>query len=209
MPNSVFTSQRHRDDAYSDIVPAGYTSNALRLFVEDIGRRPDSQVLDIGPVCGENISFFAQWMKKVYICDMFIRLDRDRRKGLPVSRIWRHLDYPPESFDGIVMWDLCDHLDDREVDRLVKLCHIMVKPGGIVILSAPGKQEVDLVQPAVNCFVIQDGFRLLSRRQPHLDLPVYNRPNRDVLAMLVPFDPAKSFTARSGLREFLFRRKRF
>ncbi|MBW2407438.1 MAG: hypothetical protein JRF17_08730, partial [Deltaproteobacteria bacterium] len=36
-----------------------YTSNALKLFMEHLNQHPQSKVLDVGPVCQENIRFFA------------------------------------------------------------------------------------------------------------------------------------------------------
>jgi len=181
--------------------PADYTSNVLRLFVEAIERRQEVQVLDVGPVCGENISFLAHRVRRLYVCDMFLRVDRDRRKGVPLSWTWQHLDYPPQSFDGILLWDLVDHLDDREVVRLVELCRTMVRPSGMVTVFVLGEHVLSHV---VNSFVIGDGFRLHLRPQPHLDLPLHVRQNQEVLSLLTPFIPVKSFIYRNGLREFLF-----
>ena len=134
---------------------------------------------------------------------MFVRLEQNRRKGLPFAHAWHHLDYPPESFDGIILWDLGNRLDDRELARIVKLCHTMVKPSGMVMISALGEQEV---MPAVNSFVIGDDFKVYVRTQPHLYLRFHGRQNRDVIDLLSPFTAIKSFIYRNGLREFLFQR---
>ena len=182
---------------------ASYTSNVLRLFVEGLERRQEGEVLDVGPVCGSNITFFAQRVKKLYVCDMFLLLDRNRRNGLAFNRVWQHLDYPPRSFDGILLWDLVDRLDDTEVGRLVELYENMLRPDGIVMGIVLGKQAIP---QAVNSFVIGDGFRLSLRPQHHLNLPFYLRQNREVLALLAPFRPVKSFIYRNGIREFLFQR---
>jgi len=134
---------------------------------------------------------------------MFLRLNRDRLNGVPPSRIWRHLDYPPQTFDGIQLWDLLDRLDDREAGRLVELCHTMVKPKGMVIVFALGEQP----SPSqLNAFAIGEEFRMSVRPQPHLDLPTNFYHNRQVIAMMAPFSLVKSFIYRSGLREFLFQR---
>ncbi len=178
-----------------------YTSNVIRLFVEGLERRQAGQVLDLGPVCNDNISFFARRVKRLYVCDMFLRLDRDRRKGLPPNRTWQHLDYPPQSFDGILLWDLADRLKDHEVRDLVKRCHTMSRPGGMVMVFVLGQKAT---LPVVNAFTMGDGFRLHLRPQPHLDLPTHLRQNREVLSLFAPFNPIKSFIYRNGLREFLF-----
>ena len=180
-----------------------YTSNALRLFAERLERRREGQVLDMGPVCCENIRFFANRVKRFHVCDMFLRLDRKRRNSLPLSQAWRHLDYPPQSFDGILLWELVDRLDDREVKRLADLCYTMVKPKGTVLVFVLGEQSAP---PTVNTFVIRDGYQIYQRLQPHLDLPLHRRQNREVLSLMEPLRPIKSFIYLHGFREFLFQR---
>jgi len=175
----------------------------LPMFVNGLKQRQETQMLDVGPICSENINFFARRVKRLYVCDMFVRLEQERRKGLPPNRAWQHLDYPSESFDGIILWDLGNRLDDKDMARMVKLCHTMVKPMGMVMISALGEQEVT---PAVNSFVIGDEFQVYLRTQPHLDLRFHGRQNRDVIDLLSPFTAIKSFIYRNGLREFLFQR---
>ena len=70
---------------YASLEPelASHTSNVLPLFVNDL----EGQVLDVGPVCGSNITFFAQRVKRLYVCDMFLFLDRKRSKGLPLNKV--------------------------------------------------------------------------------------------------------------------------
>lgn len=182
----------------------GYNSNALKLFIEHLDQRPQSRLLDIGPVCQENIRFFARRVWKHYICDMFIRLDRNIRKGDPVYHIWKELDYHPESFDGILMWELADRLDEQDVGRLVTLCHSMLKPGGMAMVMVMGDQ---VASSETKSFVVGQNHRMYLRPQPHLELPLRGRQNRDVLSMMAPFIPAKSFICRPGFMEFLFRRE--
>ena len=182
----------------------GYTSNILKLFIEGLEDQPQKQVLDVGPACHENIIFFTRHVKRLYICDMFFHLMRCLSKKRPVSQIWKHLDYPSESFDGILLWELTDRLDEQEAVELVELCYKMLKPGGMVVVFVLGEQSVSSV---VNTFVVGKDFRVHLRPQPHLHLPLSDRQNRDVLAMMAPFTPVKSYVCRHGLREFLFKRE--
>lgn len=182
----------------------GYNSNALKLFTEYLDQQSQSRLLDIGPVCQENIRFFARRVWKHYVCDMFIRLDRHIRKGEPVYQIWKELNYHPESFDGILMWELADRLDEQDVNRLVTLCHSMLKPGGMAMVMVMGDQ---VGSSETKSFVVGQNHRIYLRPQPHLELPLRGRQNRDVLSMMAPFTPAKSFICRPGFMEFLFRRE--
>jgi len=140
---------------------------------------------------------------RLYVCDMYLQLDRKRRKNISISNPWQHLDYPPQSFNGILLWDLIDHIEDNEVSRLVELCIKMLRPSGLLMVISLGEQET---QRVVNSFVIGEGFRLELRPQPHLDLPFHMRHNREVLSLLAPFTLVKSFIHHNGLRQFLLQR---
>jgi hypothetical protein len=200
---TAFTADRKNTDLKHDSGAVGYSSNALKLFMEHLQQGTETKLLDVGPVCQENIRFFAGRVKTLYVCDMFIRLDRCIGKGGPVDRIWGKLDYPPQSFDGILLWELADRLDDPDVERLVRLCHTLLKPGGMVMVVVLGDQPG---AAEANAFVVEENFRVRLRPQPHLHLPLRSRQNRDVLSMMAPFVPAKSFICRPGFMEFLFRR---
>jgi len=192
-----------REEGSLESEPFTHTSNVIRLFIKSLEQQQKGQVLDIGPVCSENINFLGQYARTLYVFDMFLQLDRERRKNLPINSLWQHLDYPPQSFSGILLWDLIDYLEDNEVSRLVELCIKMLRPGGLVMVFSLGEQET---QTVVNSFVIGEGFRLDLRPQPHLDLPFHMRQNREVLALLTPFTLVKSFIYHNGLRQFLFQR---
>ncbi len=189
--------------AKPEVVTADYTSMSLPLFVDHLEQSPEAQMLDIGPVSGNNISFFTQYSKKLYICDMFSHLDKICRQGLPLAHLWSHMDYPPQTFEGILLWDMGDHLEDPDLAKLVELCLSLVKPGGLIMLLA--QEEQPNLSP-VTAFVIKNNFTLSLRPQPHLSLPFNYRHNRDVIAKMSPFTMIKSFIYRTGLREFLFRR---
>lgn len=201
---TAFTADRKNTDLNHDPGAVGYTSNALKLFMEHLQQRPERNLLDVGPVCQENIRFFASRVKKLYVCDMFIRLGRCIRKGSPVDQIWDKLDYPPQKFDGILLWELADRLDDPDVKRLVTLSHTLLRPGGMAMVVVLGDQSRS---SAANAFVVGQNFRVYLRPQPHLHLPLRSRQNRDVLSMMAPFIPARSFICRPGFMEFLFKKE--
>ncbi|MCP4668314.1 MAG: class I SAM-dependent methyltransferase [Deltaproteobacteria bacterium] len=193
--------RRAEEDAVSAPDSIYHTSMILRIFCDRLERQPESHVLDVGPVCGDNISFLARRVTRLTICDMFFHLDQVRREGLSPGRIWSHLDYPPESFDGILLWDMPDRLENPELAGLVELCRTLLKSGGMVVIFSLSEEETPGV---VDAFVVGEDFQFHQRRQPHLTLPMNRRQNRDMLALLTPFEPVKSFIHRTGLREFLF-----
>ena len=182
---------------------ADYTSMMLQRYCETLDRSSMAQVLDVGPVCEENITFFAQRVRRFHVCDMFSRLNRNRREGLPSKKVWKHLDYAPHSFDGINLWDFIDHINDDEIGKLADLCHTLLKSRGMMLVTSFEQQSAP---SQIISFVMQDNYRLTFRSQNHLDLPCYYRSNRILTNMLSEFASVKSFIYRNGVREFLCKR---
>jgi predicted SAM-dependent methyltransferase len=197
-PTAPVHDYSHSGSSFDD-----YTSMMLQMYVETLNKYSTAQVLDVGPVCEENITYFAQRVKRIYVCDMFLRLSRNRHKGLPTEKVWEHLDYAPNSFDGINLWDFIDHLNDDDIGRLVNLCHTALEPGGMMMVTSFEEQSAP---SKIHSFVIKDGYRLNFRLQNHLDLPCYYRSNRIITDMLSEFQTVKSFIYRNGVREFLCKR---
>ena len=181
-----------------------HTSNVLKVFTERLKRSQNAQLLDLGPVCGENINFFAKRVKRLFVCDIFLRLDLACRRGLPTTNVWQHLDYPPLSFDGIMLWGLIDYLDDSEVRKLLELCNTMLKPSGTLLAVV---QDELTITSTINSYVIADNFEVYPRPQPHLSLSLRTRHNRALLTIVAPFIPIKSFVYRDGIREILLQPK--
>ena len=190
------------DDPHARRLLSDYTSMMLQMYFETPDQASTAQILDIGPVCEENIAYFARRAKRFYVCDMFLRLNRNRRNGLPTENLWEHLDYAPHIFDRINLWDFMDHLNDNESRKLVNLCNIFLKPRSMLIASS---FEEPSAPSQIHSFVIKDGDQITFRLQNHLDLPWYYRSNRIITEMLSEFGTVKSFIYRNGVREFLCR----
>ena len=198
------TSPAH-DDSQPASPLADYTSTMLQIYMRTLAQSSKAEILDVGPVCEENITYFAQRLRRFHVCDMFLRLNRNRRGSLPTQRVWEHLGSEPHRFDGINLWDFIDHLnDDDDVSGLLNLCHASLKPRGMMMVTSFEEQSAP---PQIYSFVIKDGYRLTFRRQNHLDLPCYYRSNRIITNTLSEFQTIKSYIYRNGVREFLCRRE--
>ena len=199
----ISSTTRHGNISEAESFPVGYNSTILKEFVDTLENLQDAQTLDLGPVCQENITFFALRMGRHYVCDMFLGLKRENRKDLHPSNGWKHLDYPERNFDGIQLWDLCDRLEDGDVIQLVELCYTMLRTKGLLMLIAFEKKPTSSM---ANTFVIGQGYRLDIRPQPHLELPWKFRHNRALTSLLSSFTIVRSFRYHSGIREFLFKK---
>ena len=200
MATSITPDQK---DPNAALYPASYTSEILKLFIDPLARLKDGQMLDVGPVCEENVMFFASRLRRHYVCDMFLRLIREQSVARHSRNVWRHLDYPARFFDGIHLWDLCDHLDDKKVSQLLELCLSMLQPGGLLMLTAFEKPPSP---DRVNSFIIQNNYRISYRVQPHLNLAWHCRHNRALMSMLAGFSIVKSLRYRNGIREILLKK---
>ena len=192
------------DDPHVGSPLSAYTSMMLQMYIESLSRYSRAEILDLGPVCEENIRYFAQRVKRLHVCDMFLRLNRTRRKGSPAKKVLDHLDYEPHSFDGINLWDLIDHLSDDVIGRLVNHCYTLLEPRGLMIITSFEKQSAP---SKIHSFVIKHGCQIAFRLQDHLNLPWYYRSNRIITEMLSEFSTVKSFLYRNGVREFLCKRE--
>ena len=200
MATSITQGQR---DPNAAISPVSYTSEILKLFIDPLVRLKDGRILDMGPVCGENVMFFAGRLRQHFVCDMFFRLIREQSVARHSRNVWRHLDYPAGFFDGIHLWDLCDHLDDKMVNQLVQRCFSMLRPGGLLLLTAFEKPPSS---GRVNSFIIQNDYRVGFRVQPHLNLDWHCRHNRALMSLLSSFRIIKSLRYRNGIREILLKK---
>ena len=185
-------------------VDMSFTSKALSAFIAKVNSHSMAQILDLGPVCNENINIFAHRVKKLYICDVFSHLARALKKGAGSKRWWRQLDYPSGTFDGILLWDLPDRLTDGDANEAGRRCYDMLKPGSMVVVCAAPETKKNT---EVNTFVLQKDFRVTFRAQPHLNLPLHTRKTGDLIGVLDPLKSVQSFLFRNGLREFLFRKE--
>lgn len=180
-----------------------YTSEILRLFLQHVKRQDKSCILDVGPVIGANIDFLARNATRLVTCDMFSRLKRHHQKHLPQKNIWQALDYPEDQFDGILLWNLIDHIENRLVAELAHICSKMMKPRGLLMVINQDVKNRALTQPY---YTIKDTFQLCEAQFPDSGLPVFRRENRKIFNLMEPLSSAKSYIYRNGSREHLFQR---
>lgn len=182
----------------------GSASMVLKRLTDNLKRQKASKILDLGPACQENIDFFARRSKQFYVFDLFTQLNQTNVKAdASYDEIWKQLDFPPDSFDCINLWDLLDHLKDTEALKIIQRCHKMVKPYGLVLVMA---MEKALHPRHTSLFAYGQNNRLIWRTLPNMRLSSYFRHNRALISLLTPFKPIISFRYYSGIREMLFQR---
>src|SRR5580704_8204019 len=116
---------------------SGRQSNGLKEFLWQLDGIGHGHLLDLGPARQTTITFFIERGFKVYTEDLlatwqyFLEEDAQQAKKLPAAersvetpeaRADRFLEstmqYPDNTFDAVLMWDILDYLDN---DLMAKL----------------------------------------------------------------------------------------
>jgi len=182
--------------------PIEYASNVIRLFLEVLGRAQENQVLDLGSTCDENITFFARRLKKLYLCDLLSHLNRDSSKIKAPDQLLQQLDYPPQSFHGILLWNMVEYFNHSTIIKIAEKCCYMLKPGGLLLVFLTGNSSFG----EVACrFIVKDEYRVKIELKTDMDPPSHVLNNRELFEILHFFEPLKSYIYKNGLKEHLFR----
>lgn len=180
-------------------------SNGLKEFVRElpIGR---GLILDAGPAWQSTIEFFTERGYKMYADDIF-RACREARedeaeKPLVARFLARCLDQPDNSFDGILIWDLIDYLDEEVLTAVVRRLHQIARPGGLVLGIFHSK--IPTPTPEFRRYRIRNA-ETLEIIPTGMTLPVRRAlANRQLLDLFGQFRSSKTFIGRDNLREALF-----
>ena len=178
-----------------------YTSIILQQLADRLEKQRRALVLDVGVVCNENINYFSKRANKLFVCDIFAHMDLDQSIGLKTKSVWSYLDYEPNRFDVINLWNLVEHLNDNDAKRLTEICSKIVKKKGLLFVI---DIENHVSAQSVSSFVIGKDFQISLRPQTHLDFPWHYRHNRALISLFTSFPTVKIFQYRKGIREFLF-----
>lgn len=197
----------------------GRLSNGLKEFLwhlDGIGR---GQLLDLGSAWQTTISFFIERNFKVYTEDLletwkdFLDADEQRARELPAdadrsdltptARAERFLkstlNYPEQSFDAVLAWDLMDYLDSELVAQLIGRISSLVREGGVILSVFHARKPETFHR-----------YRVLDSQ--HLELvpahcafvPQRIYQNREISNLFYRFQSSKMFVGRDQLREGLF-----
>jgi hypothetical protein len=180
-----------------------YQSRMVERYRSFLTKCEDPQILDIGPICGQNIDYLINRYTRIHVCDLVQRLAPEPLQPIEAEAIVPWFDYDENSFDGIHLWDVPDHLDDRALKRLVALCSEILKPNGLLMVIAG---TTSLPQPYQHYVVIGNDMMVRLMKSTSFRLPYFHRSNRDIEIAMKPFEQYCSFVCMNGIREFLFKK---
>ncbi len=196
-------------------------SSGFAEFARNIKTIDPLCILDLGPTSAANITHFAATGGKYYNEDVvyashesqFYRAGEGGVKVLDVERFMaENLTYREAMFDGVLLWDMPDYLDEPLVKPLVERLHQVLKPGGIMLAFFHTKDAGPdapyyryHVSPNPESVVLQPVWKAngsVNSRQPLFRLRrVF--ANRHIENLFRDFASLKFFLARDNVREVL------
>jgi SAM-dependent methyltransferase len=212
MALSDLFQRRRKDDPEADggatKAPA-HPSKALKKFLSTLGAHPQPTLLDIGPVVGNNVTFFGERLGcKFQVEEISKDIDRfvreDKLPELP-DFLNRRFPQADESFDGILCWDLFDYLDKASAQVLAKQLVRVLRPGGMLFALFNATEAVPTTKIYTR-FVVVDEETIQHRPYAAARGKQRPLPNRDILRMFEPLRVSDQFLLKTNTREMLFRK---
>jgi SAM-dependent methyltransferase len=119
----------------------------------------------------------------------------------PAPRI--RLAYPDSHFDGILVWDVVDYLNDATAENLTRELDRLCRPGALLSLFSDSRRNSP-EEPLLRYRISSEGILSI---EPIHGPPVQrvSRVNRDFFRLFPRFEVVKSTILRNQLREVLLR----
>jgi SAM-dependent methyltransferase len=186
-------------------------SRGLEQFFMSFRDQAGLTILDLGGAYQENINFITSLGHKFYSED-FLRMFQETFADDPADQsnpgridffLRQSLDYPDEHFDGVLAWDVLEHMASPLLPATVDKLQRILKPKGYLLAFFHSADRLE----AVPCysFRIRDLHALQiaehgSRTPPQL----FN--NRSLEKLFHGFDSVKFFLTRERLREIIVKK---
>jgi len=110
------------------------------------------------------------------------------------------LQYPTESFDAVLMWDVCDYLPEALVKPVVERIYQITKPRG-ALLAFFHTRDAGLEAPYFR-YHIKNEETLELQQGPHFQLQRVFQ-NRHVENLFRDYNSIKFFLGKENIREVL------
>jgi hypothetical protein len=191
--------------------PIQRRSTGFHEFIRAIGKPEGQVVLDLGPTSPANLHFITGLGHRAYNEDLLLAA-RDPELLIPAAGeedkqtvnasrfLFENLDYEPETFDAVLLWDLADYLPEALVKSVIDRLHHVMKPKGILFGFFHTKDAGP--EAPYYRFNIAAADTIELRQGPPFQLQrVFN--NRHVENLFHNYSSVKFFLGRDNMREVL------
>jgi hypothetical protein len=194
-------------------------SNGLKEFLWLISDARHGRVLDLGPVWQSTITFFTEKEYRISTEDLlrswkeFLSTEEEQLRRTPVGQEGQKisqallaekflegaLQYPEDSYYGILAWDLFDYFDAELLPRIMERLYTILHPGGVVLSLFHSRTA-----ERFHRYRIVDSQNVELLAAPTLAVHARVFQNREILDLFGKFRSSKTFVGRDQLREGLF-----
>jgi hypothetical protein len=191
-------------------------SNGLKDFLWLMPEDPQGRLLDLGPVAQATVTFFTDRGFRVSTEDLvrgwtewLAEREAERQSNgsaespdpasLASNFLAASLHYEPESFQGILAWDVFDFLPPEILDPLTARLHSLLATGGVLLAVFHDTAEIEPVHYRVRD---NESVDLTPARKSPKVSHVFQ--NREILALFSGFRSSRTYVGRDHLREALF-----
>jgi hypothetical protein len=211
--SDIFKSRRKEEpesaDTGADAGPASPTK-ALPRFLATLSSREQPLLLDLGPVVGHNVNFFGEELGcKIFVEDVAADIERhskeNRLEDLPAF-LAKRFPQADNTFDGILAWDVFDHLEKAAAQALATQVARMLKPDGVLLGFFNSTEPKGNEPSTYTKHIVVDSSNLKYR--PYPASRPKRRPilNRDIIRMFEPLRVTEQFLLKTNVREVVFRK---
>jgi hypothetical protein len=193
-------------------------SNGLKDFLWLMPEDPHGRLLDLGPVSQSTVAFFTDRGFRISSEDMVRgwnqwqaeREQESKNNGSSPAEppdpsviadafLAASLRFEPETFHGILAWDVFDFLPAELLDALSSRLHTLLAPGGVLLAIFHDTAEIEPTHYRVRD---NENLELVPVRQARKPSRVFQ--NREILSLFSGFRSSRTFVGRDHLREALF-----
>jgi hypothetical protein len=167
--------------------------------------------LDLAGATQENINFLTSLGHKIYSQDIVRSLDeafgrepsQQTNPALIEAFLRTALDYPPDTFDGVLLWDSLQFMGPALLNATVDRIAEVMRPKSYLLAFFTANEKVTEVQ-SYAFRIVDNRTILLAERGVRPSGQVFN--NRNLEKLFGKFESVKFFLTRESLREVIVRR---
>lgn len=185
------------------------SSRGLEEFFGQIRNQSGLTLLDLGIATQQNISFITNLGHRLYSEDFLQILTEtfgvedtidQSNPGRIDYFLKQTLEYPEETFDGVLVWDVLEYLEPPLLNAVVERLHRIVRPKSYMLAFFHADDKLEAVP--FYTFRIQD-TSTLQVEQKALRRPTQLFNNRGIEKVFSNFESVKFFLTRERLREVI------
>jgi len=182
-------------------------SLGLNALLDTVQDDRTYSILDLGPALEDNVQFWSQFSCRLHIQDFYRSYRELKAAAKPEEECDEEafsvlLPFSDETvFDIILVWDLFNYFDLRELAVLVQRLNRWCRPGTRLFAMISILPDIP-ASPTM--------FRILNREQMIHEIPTQEtRPSprhqpRDIVKLMEQFTVSCSFLLRHGIQEYVF-----